>query len=42
MKYRSLEGVWSVKLSDGSNWNMTIPGTLDENKIGYRDKGDNQ
>lgn len=42
MKYFSLNGLWKVKLNDGSNWCMNIPGTLDENKIGYEDTGENQ
>lgn len=38
----SLEGQWQAELADGSRWQMTLPGTLDENQIGYRDKGANQ
>lgn len=42
MKVYSLEGTWSVKLQDGSCHAMQLPGTLDENGIGYRDTGSNQ
>ena len=38
----SLEGQWQVKLQDGSLWQMQVPGTLDENQIGYKDAGANQ
>lgn len=42
MKYKSLDGMWDVILKDGSQWRMSVPGTLDENKIGYSDIGTNQ
>ncbi len=35
--FYSLDGIWQVKLEDGNNYQMTLPGTLDENEIGYRD-----
>ncbi len=35
--FYSLDGIWQVRLEDGANYRMTLPGTLDENKIGYRD-----
>lgn len=38
----SLEGLWKAKLEDGSVYDMHLPGTLDENKIGYKDRGNNQ
>lgn len=38
----SLEGQTKVILADGSEWKMNIPGTLDENKVGYKDLGANQ
>ena len=38
----SLEGQWTVRLSDNSRWEATLPGSLDENRIGYRDAGTNQ
>ena len=31
-----------VRLSDNSRWEATLPGSLDENRIGYRDVGTNQ
>lgn len=37
-----LKGSWQVTLQDGSRYRMTLPGTLDENGIGYRDAGTNQ
>lgn len=42
MRYGSLEGKWDVTLNDGSEWTMLVPGTLEENSIGYRDLGTNQ
>lgn len=39
MRTQSLEGRWRVELSDGSAWEMTLPGTLDENGIGFPDAG---
>ena len=41
-EYHSLAGLWEVELADGSRWEMTLPGTLDENHVGYRDAGANQ
>ena len=38
----SLAGTWKVRLADGSRRVMTLPGTLDENRIGSRDAGANQ
>ena len=40
--FLSLEGKWRVELSDGSRWEMTVPGSLDESQIGYEDAGANQ
>ena len=40
--YYELDGLWKVELSDGSRYEMMLPGTLDGNKIGYRDIGANQ
>lgn len=40
--YYSLEGAWQASLSDGSSYQMLLPGTLDENGIGYKDIGANQ
>lgn len=40
--YESLQGCWKVTLSDGTMGEMTLPGTLDENKLGRRDTGANQ
>lgn len=39
MRTQSLEGRWAVELGDGSVWEMTVPGTLDESGIGYPDAG---
>ncbi|MCD8346743.1 MAG: hypothetical protein LUD16_02100 [Lachnospiraceae bacterium] len=48
MEY-SLEGKWQVRLTGAEDqterdlcYEMTLPGTLDENRIGYRDTGKNQ
>lgn len=41
-KIYSLKGQWQVRLSDGSIYQMLLPGTLDTNDIGYPDKGANQ
>ncbi|MCR5101959.1 MAG: hypothetical protein K6B41_11440, partial [Butyrivibrio sp.] len=38
MDYIDLNGKWDVELSDGSKWTALLPGTLDENCIGYKDK----
>ncbi len=38
----SLSGKWHVRLADDSQWEMTLPGSLDENQIGYEDQGNNQ
>lgn len=37
-----LNGKWHVVLEDGTTGQMDLPGTLDENGIGYRDVGANQ
>ena len=37
-----LKGLWNVELDDGSTYEMTLPGTLDGNQIGYKDDGSNQ
>ncbi len=33
----SLDGNWQVELEDGTEYQMILPGTLDENRIGYKD-----
>lgn len=33
----SLAGLWQAELNDGTQYPITLPGTLDENKIGYKD-----
>lgn len=38
----SLEGIWSVSLAGGISGEMKLPGTLDGNGLGYRDRGTNQ
>lgn len=37
-----LSGVWQADIGDGKTYEMQLPGTLDENKIGYKDTGANQ
>lgn len=41
-KQYSLAGVWQCRLADGSEYTLTLPGTLDTNGIGYPDKGADQ
>lgn len=41
MQY-DLSGVWNVEIEQGQVLTMQIPGTLDENGIGYKDTGSNQ
>ena len=38
----SLHGMWTADIGDGKNYSMQLPGTLDENGIGYKDTGANQ
>lgn len=40
--YFSLHGMWTADIGDGKAYPMQLPGTLDENKIGYKDTGANQ
>ena len=40
--YFSLHGMWTADIGDGKVYPMQLPGTLDENKIGYKDLGANQ
>lgn len=40
--FYSLNGMWQAKLRDGTDYQMSLPGTLDENRIGYKDIGANQ
>lgn len=35
----SLEGIWHARLADGTEGEMRLPGTLDENRLGHRDEG---
>lgn len=42
MEKYSLAGMWQVRLQDGSRWEAQLPGTLDENRIGYPDTGKNE
>lgn len=42
MKYYGLEGIWQADINDGRVYEMTLPGTLDENCIGHKDTGANQ
>ena len=38
----SLHGIWTADIGDGKSYSMQLPGTLDENGIGYKDTGANQ
>lgn len=38
----SLYGMWIADIGDGKSYPMQLPGTLDENQIGQKDKGVNQ
>lgn len=38
----TLEGLWQADIGDGRLYDMSLPGTLDENKIGGKDTGSNQ
>lgn len=38
----SLQGFWEADIGDGKVYSMMLPGTLDENRIGYPDTGSNQ
>lgn len=38
----TLEGLWQANIGDGRLYDMSLPGTLDENKIGGKDTGSNQ
>ena len=38
----SLEGIWKVRLADGTEGEMRLPGTLDEAGIGFTDLGTNK
>ena len=38
MEYIDLCGNWTAQLEDGSTYSCELPGTLDENNIGYPDK----
>lgn len=40
--YFSLHGMWTADIGDGKAYPMQLPGTLDENRIGYKDTGANQ
>lgn len=38
----SLHGLWKVKISDELEYDMNLPGTLDENHIGFQDESSNK
>ena len=38
----TLQGMWTADIGDGNAYPMQLPGTLDENNIGYKDQGLNQ
>ena len=40
--FYSLEGNWKAVLSDGTEGDIRLPGTLDENRLGHKDLGLNQ
>lgn len=40
--FYDLSGQWKADIGDGNIYVVQLPGTLDENKIGYRDKGKGQ
>lgn len=35
----SLHGIWKADIGDGKSYPLKFPGTLDENRIGYKDVG---
>lgn len=42
MKQMNLSGCWQVNIGDGVIYKASLPGTLDENKIGHPDSKDKQ
>lgn len=42
IEYYDLSGVWQADIGDGKLHEMKLPGSLDENGIGYEDTGSNQ
>lgn len=40
--YFDLSGLWQADIGDGKVYPMQLPGTLDENRIGHKDLGQNQ
>lgn len=42
MEFCDLSGQWEVKIDDGHIYHANLPGTLDENGIGYKDDNINQ
>ncbi len=36
-RFYDLSGLWQADIGDGNRYTMRLPGTLDENAIGYRD-----
>ncbi|MGF7142753.1 hypothetical protein HNQ56_001171 [Anaerotaenia torta] len=42
MKLIDLSGQWRTELDDGKSYTAILPGTLDENRIGYKDRNPNQ
>ncbi|MDO4291959.1 MAG: glycoside hydrolase family 2 TIM barrel-domain containing protein [Eubacteriales bacterium] len=38
----SLAGLWQAELADGTRAQVKLPGTLDENRVGHKDRGANQ
>lgn len=41
-RFYDLGGLWQADIGDGKQYPMRLPGTLDENDIGYRDIGGGQ
>ncbi len=38
----NLAGIWKVQIDDGKEYEMKLPGSLDESGIGHKDTGSNQ
>ncbi|MCM1189928.1 MAG: hypothetical protein NC541_11610 [bacterium] len=38
----ALDGLWQADIGDGKSYPIRLPGTLDENRIGHADSGENQ
>ena len=38
-RFYDLSGLWLADIGDGKQYSASLPGTLDENGIGYEDSG---